>query len=145
MHRNIFATLRNADDIIIVLQYTVAQLLVFITGNHVAFELHFVTLSSTKCHQILTPYPALSVSLMPLSRPLLYISYMWVVRYNSAMMKDDICDKCTDHKLSNHSRTCLLAAPLVTLCTLSLPSCPCNSPSAQHMAAALDTLGQSSL
>lgn len=54
------------------------------------------------------------------SRPLLkHISSMRIVWGKSAMMKDDICDKRTDHKLSNHSRTCLLAASTVTLCTLS--------------------------
>lgn len=58
---------------------------------------------------------------MPLSRhfPVPYIHiYGWVVRCSSVMMKDDICDKGTDHKLSNHSRNCLLAAPLVMLSTL---------------------------
>lgn len=42
----------------------------------------------------------------------------WAVCCSSVMMKDDICDKGTDHKLSNHSRNCLLAAPLVMLSTL---------------------------
>lgn len=46
---------------------------------------------------------------------------MWTVCFSSAVMKADICDKCSDHKLSNHSITCLLAAPLVTLTTLPLP------------------------
>lgn len=73
---------------------------------------------------------------------ILYIFYMWAVQYNLAMMKDDICDKCTDHKLSNHNTTCLLGSPLVTPRTLSLLS---SSPSALHTAATLDTLGQSSL
>lgn len=48
-----------------------------------------------------------------------HISSMCIVWGKSPMMKDDICDKRTDHKLSNHSRTCLLAASTVTLCTLS--------------------------
>lgn len=48
-----------------------------------------------------------------------HISSARLVRRKSAVMKDDICDKRTDHKLSNHSRTCLLAASTVTLCTLS--------------------------
>lgn len=58
---------------------------------------------------------------MPLSRrfPVPYIHiYGWAVCCSSVMMKDDICDKGTDHKLSNHSRNCLLAAPLVMLSTL---------------------------
>lgn len=52
----------------------------------------------------------------PFSRPWLDTSHPGAL---SAVMKDDICDKRTDHKLSNHSRTCLLAASTVTLCTLS--------------------------
>lgn len=58
------------------------------------------------------------------------------VRCSSAMMKDDICDKSTDQKLSNHSRKRLLAAPL-----RSVPSphvyvaLPPNATAAQWMAA----------
>lgn len=73
------------------------------------------------------------------------ISYMWAGRWSSAVMKADICDKCSDHKLSNHSRTCLLAAPVVTLGTLSPSSRICvTPPSALRMAAMLDILGQRS-
>lgn len=83
---------------------------------------------------------------MPLSRllpvPSIHICG-WVVRCSSVMMKDDICDKGTDHKLSNHSRNCLLAAPLVTLSTLprvrvTHPRPPSNA------TAVLDALGQCS-
>lgn len=67
------------------------------------------------------PYRAHSIIFMPLFRPfpVPYIHiWGWVVRCSSVMMKDDICDKGTDHKLSNPSRNCLLAAPLVTLSSL---------------------------
>lgn len=73
---------------------------------------------TTKCHQILCPYLTLSIFFSsPFPVPYIHICG-WVVQCSSVMMKDDICDKSTDHKLSNHSRNCLLAAPLVTLSTL---------------------------
>lgn len=70
---------------------------------------------------------------------------MGAVLWSSAVMLADICDKCTDHKLSNHSRTCLLAAAVVRLCTLSPLSRARFSPSALCTAAVLDTFGLSSL
>lgn len=98
-------------------KYRSAPAVVFISGNLVAFKLHY----HFKCHQILCPYLALFIFFMPLSRPFscAVLSHIeWVVWCSSVMMKDDICDKGTDHKLSNHSRNCLLAAPLVALSTL---------------------------
>lgn len=114
-------------------------MVVFIPGNLVAFKMHFVhSKMSLNAHSISSTFHFPDAFIQTFT--LLYISYMCVVQYNSAMMKDDICDKRTDHKLSNNSRTCLLAAPLVTLRTLPLPSCPCNPPNPAHR---LDTLGQS--
>lgn len=121
-------------------KYRSAPAVVFLYGNLVA---------TTKCHQILCPYVALCISFMPLSRPC-PVPYFhiceWVVWCSSVMMKDDICDKGTDHKLSNHSRNCLLAAPLVTLSTLPhVYVTPWNTTAAQCSAAELDALGQCSL
>ena len=70
-----------------------------------------------------------------------YLIYIWVTWCSSAVMKDDICDKCTDHKLSHHNRTCLLV-------TLRNPFPPppvlfmLSPPSALNMAAALDAVAR---
>lgn len=101
--------------------------------GHVAFGMYFMTFSITFI--LSEAVSRTSVSLKPLSGPLLYISYMQAVWYSSAVMKDATYDKCTDHKQSNHSRTCLRASPLVMLCTLSFLSCLCTSLSALCMPA----------
>ena len=75
-----------------------------------------------------------------------YTLYTWVLWSGSAVMRTDICDKCSDHKLSHHSSTRLPASPGVALGTLSLLSCSCMAPpSALRAADVLDTLGQGSL
>lgn len=114
-------------------KYRSAPVVVFISY----LEIRLLLKWTTKCHQILCPYPTLSIFFTPLSRPfpVPYIHICgWIVWCSSAMMKDDICDKGTDHKLSNHSRNCLLAAPLVMLSTLPHV---CVTPPERHRAALL--------